>query len=371
LHPGAKLALGSFGSWEPLREVGLLTPEEADFCLPIELNKAGRSKGLMMAGTLPGVYNSSTRTELAAIIASLSKPGGLHIALDNMSVVNGVMNIIEGKSRRKRPWNLRPDGDLWQIAEQAIAARNPQSLQITWTKGHATWEHIVGGLVFAGDAVGNGQADLAAEHGHRAVDRQALQEVLSYQARAQAAYVQIMVRFQKLALAIIKADWELRDAAGFVKHGKKAEAEWIDIPAIANDKPDFSEGEALELLDLPASLHGKLAECQVFWSHTRWKPATVKPTTWLEAFAVLRYWGVGTSPTWIHTCPGPLWRSSSRPLSMTVRPFSRWRPNLGPASCLLGIRVSSFFWLTLAFVATLRPSVPKFASVAARMLLCT
>ena len=35
LHPGANLAHGTFGSWEPGRELAQLTPEEADFCLPV------------------------------------------------------------------------------------------------------------------------------------------------------------------------------------------------------------------------------------------------------------------------------------------------------------------------------------------------
>ena len=42
----------------------------------------------IMAGTLSGVYNSSTRAELAAVIACLPKPGAIHIALDNRSVVD-------------------------------------------------------------------------------------------------------------------------------------------------------------------------------------------------------------------------------------------------------------------------------------------
>ena len=40
-----------------------------------------------MAGIVSGVYNNSTKTELAGVIAKVSQPGGLHIALDNAGVV--------------------------------------------------------------------------------------------------------------------------------------------------------------------------------------------------------------------------------------------------------------------------------------------
>ena len=100
-----------------------------------------------MAGSIPGVHNSSTRTELASVISALAKPGGLHIALDNLSVVQGIQSMLEGSSKTKRHWGLRPDGDLWQIAQEAIFARNPLSIAVTWTKGHATWRHIHEGII--------------------------------------------------------------------------------------------------------------------------------------------------------------------------------------------------------------------------------
>ena len=84
LHPGAYLALGSFGSWEPGRDLGQFTPEEADCCLPVSMCNEGKTPGVMMAGTIPGVYNSSTWIEIASVIAALAKPGALHIGLDNL-----------------------------------------------------------------------------------------------------------------------------------------------------------------------------------------------------------------------------------------------------------------------------------------------
>ena len=116
LHPGSCLAHASFVSWEPARTIDALIEEESDFCRPLKhLGRKGPS-GISMAGTIPGVLSSSTRAELAGVIAAMAKPGPLHIALDNLSVGNGVQDILDGTQRSRRPWALRADGDLWTIA---------------------------------------------------------------------------------------------------------------------------------------------------------------------------------------------------------------------------------------------------------------
>ena len=88
-----------------------------------------------MAGTIPGVFNSSARTELAAVIAALAKPGGLHIALDNAGVVSKITRILAGEKLSTRPWQLAQDGDLWEAFEQAIKERNIGSIVVEWGEG--------------------------------------------------------------------------------------------------------------------------------------------------------------------------------------------------------------------------------------------
>jgi hypothetical protein len=80
-NPGKCLAVRSFGVWHPTRDPGDLRPEECDFAAPIPQAIHGQPKGLMLAGVLPGVFNSSTRTELAAFIAICASPFPLKIAL--------------------------------------------------------------------------------------------------------------------------------------------------------------------------------------------------------------------------------------------------------------------------------------------------
>ena len=179
LHPGYCLAHASFGSWETGRATADLIEEESDFCRPVDLLGEDKTAGIVMAGTIPGVFSSSTRAELAGVITALAKPVPLHIALDNLSVVNGIQALIHG-IRYRRLWALQPDGDLWAIAEQAINRRGANSLAVKWTKGDATWEHLLHGLTSHRDAIGNGIADAAADQGHDAAGRMEEQIILSY-----------------------------------------------------------------------------------------------------------------------------------------------------------------------------------------------
>ena len=131
------LAHASVGSWEPDRTTLEVTEEETDFCRIVHRDAGDNPPGISMAGTIPGVFSSSTRAELASVIAALAKPGPIHIALDNLGVVTGMRDLLEDIQRSKRPWALRSNGDLWAIAEQATQLRGANSIAIAWTKGHA------------------------------------------------------------------------------------------------------------------------------------------------------------------------------------------------------------------------------------------
>ena len=122
----------------------------------------------------------------------MAKPGPLHIALDNLSVVNGVQDILDGTQRSRRPWALRADGDLWTIAEQAINIRGASPIKVAWTKGHATWIHFLQGISTHRGAIGNCYADAAADQGHKAAGRHDEQAVLSHINEMQMAYTQLM-----------------------------------------------------------------------------------------------------------------------------------------------------------------------------------
>ena len=153
LHPGYCSAFATFGSWQPGRSAEEILEEECDFARIVQLPNNTFIDGILMAGAIPGVFSSSTRAELASVIAALPKPGPLHFALDNKAVVDGLRAIISGTATSKRPWALRPDGDLWSVAEEATAKRGAHSVTVQWTKGHATWQHIIDGIVSHRNAI--------------------------------------------------------------------------------------------------------------------------------------------------------------------------------------------------------------------------
>ena len=221
----------------------------------------------------------------------MTKPGALHLALDNLSVVNGIQRILEGGKRPRRPWSLRPDGDLWEIAERAIKARGFNSIAVTWTKGHATWRHILEGVTTERSAIGNGYADAAADAGHEAVDKHDQQAVLNHIAAGQKAYTKLIARLQRYALAIMRADKVAREENGFVPKGKSAPVQWLQVP-IEISRPDCAEGCSLEFLDIPWAIEKNLAEEAIFWRCTQWTTKG-RPTTWLELYALFRIWGGG------------------------------------------------------------------------------
>ena len=257
--------------------------------------------GISLAGVIPGVFGSSTRAELASVIAALAKPGPLHIALDNLGVVFGVIALLEGILTSTRPWALRPDGDLWAIAEKAIALSGASSISVAWTKGHATWIHLLNGTSTYRDAIGNGFADAAADHGHKVVGRHDEQRVLDCIAAKQNAYATMMIRFQRYAIAILRADKDERDRRSFTYTGKTGTITWIDLPLEPRPRPSFEEGCTLSFMALPRNLEKHLDEIAIFWQNSCWAP-NGKPTTWLEIYALFKLWG-GESPRrpWMST----------------------------------------------------------------------
>jgi hypothetical protein len=295
LHPGHSAAFATFGAWEPGRSPQSLTDEEADFARVVRLDTDWAVDGVLTAGAIPGVYSSSTRAELASVIAALPKPGPLHFALDNAAVVSGMRAIINGEVTSKRPWALRPDGDLWSIAERAVAIRGSNSLEVQWTKGHASAQHILEGVTSTRNAIGNGMADTAADHGHDAANHSAAQRILSYLAKTQVAYQKFVLRMQRFALAVIRADKEERTRRDFSSTGKNAKPELIAQSNSPIERNACQHGDRLSWLQVPSCLEGIDREVSIFWQRTYWEPQG-NPTTWIELFALFRLWGGGKVP---------------------------------------------------------------------------
>ena len=285
--PGASLSYASYGTWEPYREYATIHPEEHDFATPLLLYDNRRNGGLMMGGIIQGVYNSSTRAELAGVISALPKPGGIHLALDNRGVVDRCNAILAGTYARRRPWQLIDDGDLWELFEKAATARGLHSIKLTWVKAHASWDYIFGSQDHA-NTVGNSQADMAAELAYSSADaRSEHQQVLEFHALKQQAYFKLVVRLQAFAASLIQKDKELRREAGLKDQGKHAQHFIIEAPAIPT-RIDFSFGSSLNLLPLPIHMTQSHLELHTFWNNLRWScEDSARPTSWIELFVFL------------------------------------------------------------------------------------
>ena len=116
---------------------------------------------------------SSTRVEAQGVLVAAAHPGAQSIALDNKGAVsrwNQLLRAIKDGSLetilRRRPWGLRPDGDLWAAAARLIRNKGPESIRVVWTKGHATEEDVKSGKSCAAHKKGNEVADLLAGAAH-------------------------------------------------------------------------------------------------------------------------------------------------------------------------------------------------------------
>ena len=115
---------------------------------------------------LPGPKCSSTRTETAAILLALSRPGPVGIASDSLSAVTVMRGLLAGRPRKK-PWGLHPNGDLWVHIARCVEMKGPDSISIKWVKGHSTQQHVRDGIITHADHLGNTIADQLADLGVR------------------------------------------------------------------------------------------------------------------------------------------------------------------------------------------------------------
>ena len=159
-------------------------------------------------------------------------------------------------------------------------------------KGHASWSHIITNSTNA-SAVGNGQADLAADRAVDASEWQQVQEGLHYHARKQRAYIALVTRLQTHAGKLLIKVRELCDEAGVRHQGRYSPPIVVDAPP-ARVRICFTQGSSLGLSPLPPALEDKMASLHLFLNCTRWRlDPTSKPTTWLEIYAAYRLMGGG------------------------------------------------------------------------------
>eukprot|EP00973_Karenia_brevis_P092947 12414807-Karenia_brevis.AAC.1 len=96
----------------------------------------------------------------------------VHDALDNLGVVRKANHLLQlaqkDSSWRGKDFLLQNDGDLWQIYWDAIVARNPHTVRISWTKGHAleNKKYLEQHPEKLQEAIWNNRADRLADRAH-------------------------------------------------------------------------------------------------------------------------------------------------------------------------------------------------------------
>ena len=87
---------------------------------------------------------SATRLEIRAAIAGAFAPHGVHIATDSWSFVQIHRQWLAGHlDLGRRPWMLRPNGDLLAAWARLVTARGAASVALTWVKAHLTPEEAL------------------------------------------------------------------------------------------------------------------------------------------------------------------------------------------------------------------------------------
>ena len=160
-------ALGGHGAWIPRwdrREEAMPHRGEED-----------------MYGPTIGQTGSSTRHELMAWITVLAKPIRSMYATDSAAMMDKAKQLLAKAEERqhsisrgrrykegcpfKKPWGLQKDGDLWEVAWDAILKRGIGNQDLRKVKGHATEDDIRAGRSNEYDRDGNDRSDTNADRG--------------------------------------------------------------------------------------------------------------------------------------------------------------------------------------------------------------
>ena len=118
--------------------------------------------------SVPGPLQSVQRAELWGVILALQASCGVHLGVDNLTVVRHVGRLLDG-NLGAQPFQVVPDGDLLCLIHHMLLLRGPDTVKVTKVKGHADENMVLEGRVRDLDRLGNKAADEAADFGRRRV----------------------------------------------------------------------------------------------------------------------------------------------------------------------------------------------------------
>ena len=104
--------------------------------------------------SVPGPVQTVQRAEFWGVTLALQAADGIHLGVDNLSVVRHVGRLLDGNAG-SRPAELVTDGDLILLVGRMLRLRGLDTVRIAKVKGHADEGMVRDGGVREPDRLGN------------------------------------------------------------------------------------------------------------------------------------------------------------------------------------------------------------------------
>ena len=315
-----------------------------------------------------GGHYSSSRAELAGVLLAVSVRWPVRLALDNLSIVQGLEQLLVSDLQLpKKPWSLLTNGDLWELVYKLLCwRRGKHSTAVQWCKGHALDCHLQSGVSNPFLAWGNDMADKEAERAHGMLSDC---EHLCLALRAkQTDYVAFLVAVHAMFVRVIRTEKTLREerARPFSRllplklpHRSVSllQARLLSTPAVPDPLtgitlPSMLDASILDSLDI----HDTNVLC--FLSNARWAlPGELNSlgTTWLELLIAYAFSG-GTLACAAGALKVPTFRQAIKELRSRMRRLVSLALAPQHHDCFAPYGIS-FVRLACMGVATLLPGI--------------
>ena len=220
--------------------------------------------------------------------------------------------VTNRRNPYRRAWSMQKDGDLWEIAWQAILRRGARSQKIRKVKGHATQQDIDNGISTKGDQEGNKRSDDNADEGVKKIAGEGLVKLGAWVADRHDKYIALMRRIQQMIAAVQKEEKEERARREKVKQNTMGYDPKKWIKASPGIKDERHENVTYIDLKIPPPVTGrhKFDFCQnqyesmhAFLASRRWAKAGdtqgIGGATWVELFVLYDTCGPETNMPYI------------------------------------------------------------------------
>ena len=246
--------------------------------------------GMRLSAAIGGMIQTPMRAELCGAILALAAGRGLHLAVDNSSVVKGIKKALRAK-RKARPFHYyrRPNTDLWKVIWDMVKSRPAYTVRVKWTKGHAKEEHIEKGQTTKWEAQQNEKADHAADEGRLQHDAN-LRALMPYFVATLSEYQDMVAKLRVYMLLTIKKRMDIlgEEEAGslITAVGKKNAVPFRGLPAARQGEHEtlarFAVPGAHAFLEASSRTRVAIQDFLRGLSFVRGESQSQQGATWLE-----------------------------------------------------------------------------------------